>query len=148
MSHNPFVLIVETDSSHGRELRGTLSASGFDCEETSDPVRGVQLLLAHEPSIFILSCDLPELYDDEFLLLVGKLTRAPIIAIGTGGDSEAVDLLLKGADTYLRKPVNNLELVSRVRRLLQRSASPAQREDCGSASFFSSESERVVEAWQ
>ena len=69
----------------------------------------------------LLAEGMPSLDGLEMLPLTRRLTASPIIVLGEGGETAVVKALLQGADMYLRKPVNDAELLSRVRAVTRRS---------------------------
>lgn len=115
-----YALIVESDD----ELRGLLvdlfQQEGFEVKQETDPDACVAQVMGREPGIILLSELLPPADGQELLPLLRRLTRAPIIVMGEGGEAAVVNALLQGADVYMRKPLNFRELLSRVRSLQRR----------------------------
>lgn len=101
--------------------------------EELDSGGGVLYVMRENPGIIVMSEDMPSLEGVEFLPLLRRLTRAPIIVVGAGGEAAVVRALLQGADMYLRTPPNYRELLSRVRALMRRydSGSGGTRSDAG-----------------
>jgi DNA-binding response OmpR family regulator len=115
------VIILETDDQLRQALQQLFTQEGFEVREEVDSGKGVAQVLRRQPSMILMSEDMPPVEDVELLPLLRRLTRAPIIVIGEGGEAAVVNALLQGADLYMTKPLNYRELLSRIRALLRRS---------------------------
>ena len=94
-----------------------LAHDGFEVISEADSGDGVSRLIQRSPGLVIMSESMPPLDTVELLPLTRRLTNAPIIVIGDGGETAVVKCLLQGADVYLSKPVNCRELHIRARSL-------------------------------
>ena len=116
-----YVLIIEIDPSFRRALTEVFQREGIEVVAEVDSGGGVARIMQRAPGVVLMAEEMPSLDGVELLPLARRLTSSPIIVVGDGGDTAVVKALLQGADMYLRKPVNYLELLSRIRALARRS---------------------------
>ena len=117
------VLIVEDERPIVEILKFNLKREGYDTLEALDGRTGLELGLSQDPDLVLLDVMLPEMngFDVCAALRDGGST-APIIMLTAKTDD--MDKLMgfeQGADDYLTKPFNILELKARIRALLRRS---------------------------
>ena len=129
-----YVLIIEIDASFRTALTGVFQGEGIDVVAEADSGGGVARIMQRVPGVVLMAEEMPSLDGVELLPLARRLTSSPIIVVGDGGDTAVVKALLQGADMYLRRPVNYLELLSRVRALTRR-AEPDPHEQVAEMSF-------------
>ena len=88
------------------------------------PVKGIEWLHAgHRPDLVILDIHMPEMNGDEFLSYIkgnGLFNDIPVVVL-SGEESSAIriKMLEEGADDYILKPFNPLELKIRIRKVLK-----------------------------
>ncbi len=116
----PCVLMLDTKV----ELRGDLATAiveaGFEVRRESSSSGGVAQVLEVDPDLILMNQKMPPLDGVPMLSLLRRMTMAPIIVVGSRGESVAVEALLQGADMYMAEPVRQRELVARVRALIRR----------------------------
>ena len=115
-----YILILEIDDDTRRSVVELFQSESFDVAEEVDSSGGITRVMQGSPDIIIMAEDMPSLDGVELLPLMRRLTRAPIIVLGFGGETAVVKALMDGADMYLKKPLNYRELVSRVRAMSRR----------------------------
>ena len=83
--------------------------------------QGLEITREEKPDIIILDVTLPDAEGFEVCKQIRALTDAPVVFL-TARDSEVdkVKGLEAGADDYIVKPFNHLELLARVRAMLRR----------------------------
>jgi two-component system, OmpR family, response regulator MprA len=120
------VLIVDDDAAIVRMLRRTLEAEGFETETAGDGGAALARAERFVPDVIVLDRMMPGLDG----LAVARRLRSkgdstPILML-TARDavSDRVDGLESGADDYLVKPFETVELVARIRALLRRGQPP------------------------
>ena len=124
----PYVLIIEPDADFRVALVRVFEGQEIEAVGESDNAEGVARIIKQEPQVVLLAEGMPSLDGLEMLTLTRRLTTSPIIVVGDGEETAVVKALLQGADMYLRKPVNHVELLSRVRAVTRRShRSPNRR---------------------
>lgn len=115
-----FIFILDIDAYLCRLMSEQLRCAGFEVMEESDSGKGMARIMQVNPGAILLGEDMPPLSGMELLPLIRRKTSAPIIMLGKGNETAVVSSLLQGADMYIRKPVNQEEMVSRVRALIRR----------------------------
>ena len=123
------LLIIEDEAPMRTALAGTLGDEGYRVMLASDGPSGLAKAVEEKPDLILLDVMMPGL--DGFALCreLRRLGyRMPVLMLTAKGLTEdKVTGLDCGADDYLVKPFNRLELLARVRALLRRaeSAKPA-----------------------
>ena len=118
------ILVVDDDVDIARFVEMNLSMEGFEVIVAHDGVSAIELVRSKSPDLIILDLMMPELDGVEVTrrLRADVLTSAlPIIMLTAKGQTvDKVLGLTAGADDYLVKPFDTLELVARVRGTLRR----------------------------
>jgi DNA-binding response OmpR family regulator len=123
----PRLVIIDGDERHRRRMASALTSAGFDTLEASGSVEGLLLVLDSGPNAILLAEDMPPLQAADLLVILSRVSNAPIIVIGTGGEPEEVATLEAGADSYLQRGDGLRLLAARVNALLRRFRSSAER---------------------
>ncbi len=116
-----YVLVIEIDACFRTALTEVFQGEGIEVVAEADSGGGVARIMQCVPGVVLMAEEMPPLDGVELLPLARRLTSSPIIVVGDGGDTAVVKALLQGADMYLRRPVNYLELLGRIRALARRS---------------------------
>ncbi len=116
------VLVVEDESSIRKFIEINLSRNGFKVYEAGSGEEALNMLPVINPSIVILDVMLPGIDGFETCQRIRKLAESAIIIMLTarGQDMDKIMGLELGADDYMVKPFNPLELVARIRAVLRR----------------------------
>ena len=112
-------LIIDDDENR-QSIVQALQEAGFQVIEATRSAEGLKRALDDSPRLLIVSDSMPPLEEVELLPVLRRLTDAPIITVGSGGEMAMVQALLQGSDVYLTRPVNLRELMARIRALLRR----------------------------
>lgn len=131
MTTNRKILIVEDELSIRKLIAFNLQRSNFEVLEAGDGRIALKLVEEHSPSLVILDLMLPDMDGFEICTIIReKNPLLPIIILSARGqDMDKIMGLELGADDYIVKPFNPLELVARIRTVLRRtefSAKPAK----------------------
>lgn len=125
------ILIVEDDKALLRNISRMMQSEGHETIECGTGEEGLYYALENACNLAILDRMLPEM---DGLTLLKKIRQGgvamPVLmltALGAVGDR--VDGLDAGADDYLTKPFDMLELLARVRALVRRPAPLAKGEE-------------------
>ena len=116
----PCVLMLDTEAESRGDLATAIVEAGFEVRRESSSGGGIAQVLEVNPDVILMSEEMPPLDGVVMLSLLRRMTMAPIIVVGSTGESAAVEALLQGADMYVAEPVRPRELVARVRALVRR----------------------------
>jgi DNA-binding response OmpR family regulator len=113
------VLVVEDDPFFTRILQKRLAAEGYQVFAAGDGRAGMKAIVQHEPDLVISDWMMPEVDGLELCQSVktGLREAAPyfILLTAKGEISDKLLALDTGADDYLVKPCDQVELIARVR---------------------------------
>ena len=112
-------LIIDIDENR-RSVAWALQEAGFQVTEVLESGEGVKNVLDAGPHVIIVGEEMPPLDGVDLLPVLRRLTEAPIVVLGAGGEMAMVQALLQGADVYLTRPVHTREFMARIRALLRR----------------------------
>lgn len=124
------VLLVEDDSTLSFIIRDALTREGFEVVSAPDGDAGLRLFHDAAPDIIVADVMMPRMDGFEMVRLV-RLVNATVPVLFLTSRTSLDDVVKGfglGANDYLRKPFQILELVVRINALLKRSA-PAAAED-------------------
>ena len=120
------ILVVDDEKLLVKGIKFNLENEGYEVECAYDGAAAVELARTCKPDLIVLDVMMPEVDGLEACMRIREFSNVPIIMLTA--KSEDADKLMGfeyGADDYLTKPFNILELKARVRALLRRSG--AQR---------------------
>ena len=121
------ILVVDDEKLLVKGMKFNLENEGYEVECAYDGAAAVELARTRRFDCIILDVMVPELDGIEACMRIREFSNVPVIMLTA--KSEDADKLMgfeSGADDYLTKPFNILELKARVRALLRRAAG-AQR---------------------
>ena len=121
------ILVVDDEALLVKGIRFNLQNEGYEVLTGSDGIEAVELAKEHEPNLIILDVMMPRMDGLTACARIREFSDVPVILLTA--KAEDMDKLMgfeQGADDYLTKPFNILELKARVRALLRRTKS---RED-------------------
>ena len=117
------ILVVDDEDLLVKGIRFNLQNEGYDVISGSNGKEAVALAKAQNPNLIILDVMMPEMDGMTACSLIREFSNVPIILLTAKTDD--MDKLMgfdHGADDYITKPFNILELKARIRALLRRSA--------------------------
>ena len=107
-------MVVDDDASNVRLIVETLEGAGYALETAADGVEALEKVRAQPPDLMILDVMMPKMNGLEVCRIVKSFSAEsfiPIILVTVKGDIDSKVTGLKiGADDYLTKPYNPLEL--------------------------------------
>jgi len=116
------VILIVDDEKEIRELIDIyLKGEGYKTLKAEDGEEALEILKKNEVDLIILDIMMPKLNGIEACLKIREEREMPIIMLSA--KSQDIDKILglnTGADDYLTKPFNPLELVARVKSQLRR----------------------------
>lgn len=116
------VLIVEDDDHIRRFIAINLKGSGFHVSEAADGETALRSFAADRPDVIVLDIMLPDFDGFEICMRLREMDPEVVIVFLTarGQDLDKIKGLELGADDYIVKPFNPLELTARIRTVLRR----------------------------
>ncbi len=117
------ILVVDDERTLVKGIKFNLENEGYQVECAYDGAAAVELAREGKFDLLILDVMMPEVDGLEACMRIREFSNVPIIMLTA--KSEDADKLMGfecGADDYLTKPFNLLELKARVRALLRRAA--------------------------
>ncbi|HBD86766.1 MAG TPA: DNA-binding response regulator [Clostridiales bacterium] len=120
------VLVVDDEKLLVKGIKFNLENEGYQVDSCHDGETAVQMARENSYDIIILDLMMPRVDGLEACQQIRSFSTVPIIMLTAR--SEDSDKLLgfeSGADDYITKPFNILELKARIRALLRRASMPA-----------------------
>ena len=115
------ILIVDDEPILLKGLKFSLEQEGYVVDTASDGEEAVEKVLANKFDLIVLDVMLPKLDGIEVCKKIRESSVVPVIMLTAKGDDESKILGLEaGADDYMAKPFNILELKARIRAVLRR----------------------------
>lgn len=120
----PRLLSIEDDAAMGQFLKAVFTAQGFAMDLAADGHAGLEQARRQRPDLVILDLLMPYKSGFEVLqeLKAAPETRGvPVIILSSNSrEEDIVKALNAGADDFVVKPFRARELVTRVRKVLER----------------------------
>ena len=116
------ILVVDDEALLVKGIRFNLQNEGYDVITGSDGLEAVRLVQEQKPDLLVLDVMMPNMDGMTACAKIREFSDIPIILLTAKTDD--MDKLMgfdHGADDYLTKPFNILELKARIRALLRRS---------------------------
>ena len=130
------ILVVDDEKLLVKGVKFNLENEGYEVECAYDGTSALELAREGRFDLILLDVMMPEMDGLEACMKIREFSNVPIIMLTA--KSEDADKLMGfecGADDYLTKPFNILELKARVRALLRRAGMAAQKQGGGRLSM-------------
>ena len=115
------VLIIDDDQKIRRLISIYLENEGFKTVQVKDAQEGMQVLQNELIDIILLDVMLPDMDGIEACLKIRENLNMPIIMVSAKSeDMDKLQGITCGADDYITKPFNPMELIVRVKSQLRR----------------------------
>ena len=117
------ILVVDDEAVLVKGIRFNLQQEGYQVETGSDGEQAVELAREGSFDLIILDLMMPKIDGLQACMRIREFSDVPIIMLtAKSEDSDKLMGFACGADDYVTKPFNILELKARVRALLRRAA--------------------------
>ena len=114
------ILIVEDEEAISDLIKMSLTKAGYHCEQAMDGLEAADCIEKNNYDLILLDIMLPEINGYELLEYI-KTKETPVIFITAMGElNDRVKGLRAGADDYITKPFEMIELLARVEKVLRR----------------------------
>ncbi|GAB6160169.1 response regulator transcription factor [Howardella ureilytica] len=124
------VLAVDDEKIIIKGLKFSLERDGFDVVCAYDADEALALAESEKPDIILLDVMLPGLSGYEVCERIREYSDVPIIMLSAKGeDMDKIMGLEYGADDYITKPYNILEVKARIKAVLRRRGSNDKKEN-------------------
>ena len=132
------VLVVDDEKMIVKGIRFSLLQDGYDVDTAYDGEEALQKATDNQYDIILLDVMLPKLSGLEVLAQIREFSSVPVIMLtAKGEDMDKILGLDYGADDYITKPFNILEVKARIKAIIRRVA--------GSRKDKVEEEERILE---
>ncbi len=126
------ILVVDDEALLVKGIRFNLQNEGYDVITGSDGLEAVAKVQEQNPDLVVLDVMMPNMDGMTACAKIREFSNVPIILLTAKTDD--MDKLMgfeHGADDYLTKPFNILELKARIRALLRRAGTTEKKKTVG-----------------
>lgn len=122
------ILVVEDENAIRYLLRENLEYEGYEVMEAGNGVEGLEMAERNAPDLILLDLMLPNMSGMEVCKRLRSTgNTVPVIMLTSRSQQmDKVIGLKAGADDYITKPFDILELTARIEALLRRTGKPAE----------------------
>ncbi|MDD7794447.1 response regulator transcription factor [Clostridium sp. 'White wine YQ'] len=118
---NNNILVVDDEKEIRNLLEINLTNEGFNVLKASNGVEALEILIREKIDLLVLDIMMPGMDGLEVCKRVREKYNMPILMLSAKvEDMDRIQGIMTGADDYVCKPFNHLELIVRVRALLRR----------------------------
>jgi len=124
------ILVVDDERLLVKGIKFNLENEGYQVETAFDGASAVALAREQSFDLIILDVMMPEVDGLEACMRIREFSNVPIIMLtARSEDTDKIIGFECGADDYVTKPFNILELKARIRAMLRRAAATAQKNE-------------------
>lgn len=121
MSPNPTILVVDDEKEIRDLIEVYLRNEGFTVLQACNGPEALSLFKERQVDLIVLDIMMPGLDGVQTCLQIRRTSQVPLIMLSAKTqDADKIYGLTAGADDYLAKPFNPLELVARIKSQLRR----------------------------
>ena len=124
------VLVVDDEKLIVKGIRFSLEQDGMDVDCAYDGEEALAMARANEYDMILLDIMLPKMDGFEVCQAIREFSDMPIVMLTAKGD--AMDKILGleyGADEYITKPFNILEVKARIKAIMRRTYGPREKKE-------------------
>ncbi len=120
--NNKTVLIVDDDKEICELLNMFLTLEKYNVISANTGMEGLKKFRSDKFDVILLDISLPDINGQQLCKLIRQESDIPIIMVSANDSvSDKVICLEYGADDYISKPFENMELIARIKAVLRRS---------------------------
>ena len=124
------VLVVDDEKLIVKGIRFSLEQDGIDVDVAYDGEQALESAHNKQYDVILLDVMLPKMSGFEVCQQIREFSDVPVIMLTAKGDDMDKILGLEyGADDYITKPFNILEVKARIRAIIRRSSKQSRREE-------------------
>ncbi len=124
------VLVVDDEKSIVKGIRFSLEQDDMEVDAAYDGEQGLQMAKDKKYDIILLDLMLPKMDGFEVCQQIREFSNVPIVMLtAKGEDMDKILGLEYGADDYITKPFNILEVKARIKAIMRRSAAEHDEKD-------------------
>ena len=124
------ILLVDDEPLILKGLRYTLEQEGYEILTAADGEEALQVFFEQQVDLVLLDVMLPKMDGIQVCQRIRESSNVPILMLtAKGEDMDKILGLEYGADDYMTKPFNILEVKARIKTVLRRARSPAANEE-------------------
>lgn len=124
---NTQILVIDDDREIRDILKLLLELEKYTVLTASNGMTGLTAARESHPDMIILDLNLPDIDGQQICKIIRTELDVPILILSARDNvSDKVVCLEYGADDYMTKPFENIELIARVKAILRRAEKPAQ----------------------
>ncbi|MBR6614735.1 MAG: response regulator transcription factor [Lachnospiraceae bacterium] len=122
------VLVVDDEKLIVKGIRFSLEQDGMEVDCAYDGIEAIEKAKANEYDVVLLDVMLPGHDGFEVCQTIREFSEMPIIMLtAKGGDMDKILGLEYGADDYITKPFNILEVKARIKAIMRRNSKKAAK---------------------
>ena len=123
------ILVVDDERVLLKGIKFTLENEGYEVSTGSDGEEAVELARTGDFDLIILDLMMPKIDGLQACMRIREFSNVPIIMLtARSEDADKIIGFECGADDYITKPFNILEVKARIRAMLRRSGSAEKKE--------------------
>ena len=124
------ILVVDDEKLLVKGMKFNLENEGYEVETAYDGAAAVELAKKGDLDLIVMDVMMPGLSGSDACMKIREFSEVPIIMLtARSEDSDKLMGFACGADDYVTKPFNILELKARIRALLRRATTAAPAQD-------------------
>ena len=124
------ILVVDDERLLVKGIKFNLENEGYQVETAFDGKTALDMAANNHYDLIILDLMMPEIDGLSCCMKIREFSNVPIIMLtARSEDADKIIGLESGADDYITKPFNILELKARIRAMLRRSGGAQARQD-------------------
>ena len=124
------ILVVDDEKLIVKGIRFSLEQDGMDVDCAYDGEEALAMARANEYDMILLDIMLPKMDGFEVCQAIREFSDMPIVMLTAKGDDMDKILGLEyGADDYITKPFNILEVKARIKAIMRRTYGPREKKE-------------------